>query len=239
MRFQSLSWHSTARLVVVAVSLVAAPVMGHAQAAPPMGDGGGHLDLGVGLETGTLGFGLEAGKLLIPHIGVRAGFNGFSFSLNHSISDIPYSAKLKLQTIPLLVDVFPSSRGAFHLTGGVILNQTKFSGSGVPDAAGTITINHVAYTGSQLGVLSAAVKYPSTGGYAGLGFGTPAFKGRITGVFDVGAILSKPKVSLNATGAAGNAQLASDVAAQQATMQTSVNKLSVYPVLKSGVMVRF
>jgi hypothetical protein len=211
---------------------------GKAQTTPPAG-GSGHLDLGIGVHTGTLGFGAEVNKLIFDRLGIRAGFNYFSFGLNHSISDVQYSAKLRLQSAPLLLDLYPFARGPLHVTGGVVLNQTQFTGSGVANGNGTITINHDEYTPSQVGTLSVAIKYPTSGGYVGLGIGTPAFSSRVSGTFDVGAILSKPRVSLNATGAATNAQLATDLAAQQASTQTSANKITVYPVLSTGVMVRF
>jgi hypothetical protein len=224
--------------------LAATPVVLVAQGTatpPPSGGGGGdnHLDLGIGVHTGTLGFGAEVSKLVFGHLGVRAGFNYFDFSLNHSFDDVEYSAKLRMQTVPLLVDVFPSARGALHLTGGVVLNQTQFTGTAVPDPSGTITINHDSYTSAQVGVLNAAIKYPSSNGYVGFGIGTPARHSLFSGTLDVGAILAKPRVSLGATGAATNPGLASDLAAQHATTQTSVNKLSVYPVISSGVMLRF
>jgi hypothetical protein len=205
----------------------------------PASDGSGHLDLGIGVHTGTLGFGAELNKLLLDRLGIRAGFNYFSFGLNHSVRDVEYNATLRLQSAPLLLDLYPFARGPLHVTGGVVLNQTQFTGTGVPDSSGTITINHDKYTQSQVGVLSAAIKYPTSGGYAGLGIGTPAFKSRVSGSFDIGAILSKPRVSLTATGAATDPQLATDLAAQQASTQTSANKLKVYPVLSTGVMVRF
>ncbi len=205
----------------------------------PAAEGSGHLDLGIGVLTGTLGFGAEVSKLLFDRLGIRAGFNYFSIGLNHTFDDVQYSAKLRLQSAPLLLDLYPFARGPFHVTGGVVLNQTQFTGTAVSDSSGTITLNHDKYTLSQVGILSAAIKYPTSGGYVGLGIGTPAFSSRVSGSFDIGAILSKPRVSLTATGAATNSQLATDLAAQQATTQNSANKLSVYPVLSTGVMVRF
>jgi hypothetical protein len=221
------------------VMLVFASVTMRAQTAPPSGGGSGHLDLGIGIHTGTLGFGAEVNKLLFSYLGIRAGFNYFSFGFDHSIADVDYSAKLRLQSVPVLVDLYPFARGPLHVTGGVVFNQTQFTGTAVSDSNGTITINHDQYTLSQVGVFKAAIKYPTSGGYVGLGIGTPAFSSRLSGTFDIGAILSKPRVSLTSTGAATNAQLATDLAAQQASTQTSVNKLSAYPVLSTGLMVRF
>jgi hypothetical protein len=196
------------------------------------------LDLGVGLQFGTLGIGGQVSKLLFGNLGLRAQFNAFGFGLNHSISNVQYSAKLHLFSVPILADIYPFARGPFHLTGGVVLNQNRFSGTGVPGASGTININGNPYTSAQIGVLSAAIKYPSTGGYAGLGFGTPAKKSMVAGVFDIGVIMSKPRVVLTATNPGNDAQLTSDLAAQQATTQKSANKVSVYPVISSGLIIR-
>ena len=52
-------------------------------------------------------------------------------------------------------------------------------------------------------------------------------------------MISTPKVSLNATGAGSNPQLQSDLQAQQASTQTSINKYAkIYPVLSAGLAVR-
>lgn len=214
--------------------LALTPAVSRAQA-----DSSNHLDLGVGVHVGTLGGGVEVNKLIFGHLGVRGEFNYFSFSLNHSISDVQYSAKLRLETIPVLLDLYPWSRGPFHVTGGVVFNQTQLTGSGVPDASGTIKLNGDSYTEAQVGVLSAAVKYPSSGGYFGLGFGTPARKSAVSFTFDVGAILSKPTVSLSATNPGEIPALTTDLAAQQASTQTSVNKVRAYPVISTGILVRF
>lgn len=214
-----------------------------AQPTPPPGastsgtGGGGALNLGVGIQVGTLGFGVQVDKLIVSHIGVRAGFNYFEFGLSHTISDVDYSGHLRLQSVPLLADIYPF--GSFHLTGGLVFDQTQLTGTAVPDPSGTITINHVSYTQSQIGILNAGIKYPSSDGYLGLGFGSPVKKSLLGGTFDIGVILARPRVSLNATNASTTPGLAANLAAQQATTQHSVNKLSVYPVLSSGIMLHF
>lgn len=224
---------TTGLLLAVAAATVAA------QPAPPSGSsGGGGLDLGVGIQAGTTGLGVQVDKLIVSHIGVRAGFNYFQFGLSHTFNDVDYSGHLRLQSVPVLADLYPF--GSFHLTGGIVFDQTQLTGTAVPDPSGTITINHVAYTAAQVGTLSAAIKYPSSDGYLGLGFGSPARKGGLLGgTFDLGVILARPRVALNATGASTTPGLAANLAAQQATTQHSANKLSVYPVLASGIMLRF
>jgi len=212
--------------------LTATPVIAGAQ-------GSGGLDLGVGVTFGTLGFGGQVSKLLFSHLGVRGGLNYFSLSPNETFNDVQYAAKLRLESIPLLVDVYPMARGALHVTGGMVINRTQLTGTAIPGPSNTITINHDSYTAAQVGVLNGSFKYPSSGGYFGIGFGTPARKSIMAATFDIGAVLSRPHVSLNATGAASDAQLASDLAAQQVTTQNTINKLTVYPVISSGLTLRF
>jgi hypothetical protein len=203
------------------------------------GAGPRRLDAFIGIQSGTLGFGVQAAKLIIGHLGVRAGFNFFNFGVNNTVSDVKYSARLRFQNLPVMVDIFPWSRGAFHVTGGVVFDQNRITGTGQSDAAGNITINHDTYTQAQIGVLSGAVRYPSTAGYAGIGFGTPARNSLITFTTDIGVMISTPKVSLSATGAGSNPQLQSDLQAQQASTQTDINKYAkIYPVISAGLAVR-
>lgn len=229
--------HGRRAVVLTGLALAVAPIAVKAQANG--GGGGGGLDLGLGVHTGTTGFGVDVSKLLMSHVAVRGEFNYFGFGLNETFNDVTYSAKLRLQSVPVLLDLYPGARGSFHVTGGVVFNQTHLSGTGVPGPGGTITINHDTYTSAEVGVLNGAFRYPSNSGYVGIGFGTPAKKSMFAGSFDIGAILSRARVSLTATGAATDPALANDLAAQQATTQKSVNKLPVFPVISSGFMLRF
>ena len=140
---------------------------------------------------------MQAAKLIIPNVGLRAEFNFFNFGIDNTVSDVKYSARVRFQNLPVMVDIFPWARRAFHVTGGVVFNQNRFTGTGQSDASGDITINHNSYTQAQIGVLSAAVRYPSTAGYAGLGFGTPSRNSLIEFVADFGVMISTPKVSLS------------------------------------------
>ena len=139
-----------------------------------------------------------------------------------------------------MLDLYPSSRGSFRLTGGIVINKNRLTGTGVPDAGGTITINHDSYTAAEVGTLTGAATYPSTSPYIGFGVGTPAHSSSFSFMLDFGVLISTPNVALSATGAATNPMLASDLAAQQATTETSVRKyLKIYPVMSFGPMIRF
>jgi len=197
----------------------------------------GSHDLAIALRAGSPGIGLEVNKLLIGHLGVRAGANYFSYSTTRTQSDIKYDATLKLQGLSALLDFYPSSRGSFHLTGGFFTNPAKVTATGKPSTTGEFKINGTSYNTSEVGTLRGNAKYPGLGPYFGLGFGTPAnthhgFKF----LFDLGVVIGKAKVGLTATGAASDPQLASDLKAQADKTQHDVDKFAkVFPVLSFGL----
>jgi hypothetical protein len=197
-------------------------------------------DIGVSLRAGSLGGGIEISKLLVSHVGVRVGANYFSLNKDSlTAKNLSYSAKLKLQSFTGLLDLYPSPRGSFHLTAGVISDPLKITGTGKP-TGGSFKINGTNYTPAEVGTLTAEAKFASALPYLGLGFGTAASKhGGVSFVFDLGAAIGKPTVSLTASNATAGSQLQSDLNAQIATTQTSANKLVAYPVLALGLMIKF
>jgi hypothetical protein len=211
------------------------------QTAPPPPGGGGHKDVGIGLRIGTTGFGLEVSKLITSHLGGRVGANYFKFSTTKSQTDVSYDASLKLQAFSALVDLYPWSRGGFHITGGIMTNPVKVSGTGQPAADGDFTINDNPYTAAEVGTLTGEVKYPGVDPYLGIGMGTAARKdGPLGFAFDLGVAIGTAKVSLDATGAASNPALASDLQALESKTQHDVQKYAkLYPVLQFGLVYRF
>jgi hypothetical protein len=208
-------------------------------AAQPGIPGPSHLDASVGIQAGTLGLGLQAGKLIFSHLGVRAGINLFNYGVNNSVSDVSYDARLRFQNIPVMLDLFPWSRGSFHFTGGVVFDQNRVTATGQPNESGNLTINNNTYTQAQVGTFSGAIRYPSTAGYAGIGFGTPARNSLMEFTVDLGAMVSTPHVDLSASQEGNNPQLQSDVQAQQASTQHDVNQYAkIYPVISMGLAVR-
>jgi len=197
------------------------------------------MDASVALRLGTLGLGLEVGKLLTNHIAARVGANYFKHNTTKDQTNITYDASLKLQAVSALVDFFPGNRGSFHLTGGIMTDPAKVDGTGKPTSAGTFDINHHAYTSAEVGTLTGKIKFPGVGPYLGIGFGTPARSGgALKVIFDLGAVIGKPKFTLSATGASTDPVLASDLKAQSQSTQDDLNKLKVYPVLSLGLAYR-
>jgi len=200
-----------------------------------------HKDVSVAFRFGTLGFGPEVAKLLTSHIDARVGANFFKYSKTKANSGITYDATLKLQAFSALIDFFPSNRGSFHLTGGIMTDPAKITGEGKPTASGTFEINGNTYTTAQVGNLTGSVKFPGVDPYVGLGWGTPAtMGGALKFIFDLGVAIGTAKVKLTSTGAASNPQLASDLQAQVKTTQDDLDKYAkVYPVLSFGLAYRF
>jgi hypothetical protein len=183
----------------------------------------------VAIRSSTLGVGLEIGKLIADHFGIRVGANYFKFSTSATKSNVSYDASLKLHAVTGLVDFFPSARGSFHLTGGIITNPFTASGTGQPDAAGTFTLNGHTYTTAQVGILSGEAKYPDAGP-VGLGFDA-----REEGPFALlrsGSDVGQLTVTLTATGAASNPQLAR-TQAQADTTQHDI-RYARSAVIRSG-----
>ncbi len=220
--------------------LAASPAMLAAQQLSPAASPGNRADFDVAFRFGTLGLGIEASKLLTDHLGVRAGANFVQLNHSQAESDVTYNASLKMHAVTGLIDLYPGSRGLFHLTAGVCTSPVNVSANGQPTGSGTFDLNHHTYTNAQVGTLLAEAKFPTVSPYAGLGFGTPRSGRRVAMLFDVGAVLGKATVALSSTGAPSNSQLMTDLRAQQDSTQHDLDKYAkAYPVVALGLAVRF
>jgi hypothetical protein len=228
--------------LVVSLAGATTPLAGQGPAAPTESESVSHgADAAIALRLSTLGVGLELGKQLLDHLSIRAGANVGSYNKEgKEQSDITYDVHLRLKAAELLADLAPGRRGNFHFTLGLLTNPVTIKANGRPTASGTFTINDHSYTSAQVGTLSADGKFPSVSPYLGLGFGTPARKGgRVKFLFDLGASIGKPRLSLSATGAQSNPTLQADLDAQRDKTQKDLDKVKVYPVLSLGLAFHF
>lgn len=197
------------------------------------------VDMSIDVFLGTLGIGGQAAKLVTPHLALRAGGTYFSLSRTANQSDVDYDATLNLKSFFGLLDFFPSARGAFHLTGGVLANKSTVDATGVC-TSGSIDLNGRSYTCAQLGSLKGSVKFPSASPYIGIGFGTPARGSRVHFVTDFGGVFGGPTLALSASNSASNPQLAADVKAQRDKTQKDIDKyLKIFPISNFGLGIRF
>jgi hypothetical protein len=99
-----------------------------------------NTELGVGLT----GLGGEFNWRFLDHLGAGIGVSGVSYSLNHTIEGVNYSAKLRLLTAPLTVAYYPWTDHSFRLNLGAAYNDNALTGQ----ATGSTTLQGTPYTGT-------------------------------------------------------------------------------------------
>ena len=195
-------------------------------------------DIGIAVRAGTIGIGGEVSKLLTSHVGARVGLNFYTLNDNgQKIGDNTFDVKAELHAFSALVDLYPGSRGSFHLTGGLMTTPAKVTGVG---NGSSYSFNGASYTASQVGTLTVAAQYGSTLPYVGLGFGTAASShGGLAFAFDLGFAIGKPTLTMSGSNAPSGGAVDANIQAEVAKHQTDVNKIPGYPVLAIGFMYRF
>ena len=193
----------------------------------------------AGLGVGTEGVGIQGTTAIIPKVlNLNVGFDYLHLSHSFHTSNVNYNAGVNLQGEPVTVSWFPF-QGNLNLTAGVFINQNGFNVTGTP-TGGTYTFNGHTYTASQVGSLTGKTHFNGAAPYVGIGWGDPMDGGRLTFTANVGAIYEgAPNVSLMATGAAANPQLASDVQAEQNNVNSKLSGYQWWPVMGVGLMYRF
>jgi hypothetical protein len=220
-------------------SLAAAIIIASLSSAQAFAMGMPFHGIAAGLGIGTEGVGVQGTTAIIPKIlNLNVGFDYLHLSHSFHTSNVNYKAGINLQGEPITVSWFPF-QGNFNVTAGVFINQNGFSLSGTP-TGGTYTFNGHTYKAKQVGRLSGKTHFNGAAPYVGLGYGDPMDGGRLTFTANVGAIYEgAPNLSLNATGAASNPQLASDVQTEQAKVNSKVSGYQWWPVMGMGLMYRF
>lgn len=196
--------------------------------------------LSIGARASTLGFGAEVSKLVSAHLGVRVAAYRYSHEFDRVESDVEFNVDLKFKGVSALVDLYPSARGSFHLTAGLLTAPAEVDGVGQP-TGGTYDFNGTTYTAAEVGTVNGSVRWDDKMPYVGFGWGTPAArKGGLSFLFDLGVGIGKPTVGLSATSAVPGSTLAADVEAERVDIQKDVDKYAkVYPVISFGLAWRF
>ena len=231
---------------------------GQTSAPPPAASEGGPFSgLGVGVKVGVAGIGFDVATPLVPtRLNLRGGATFFSYNLNLTTGDnLVANGTLTLRNSGIMVDWFPW-RGSFRLSGGAtVYNNKGFSGSlDVPDG-NSFTLGNDKYYASGPLVGTGVFKLGGdAGGRVSFGWGNLVPKKGHHFSFDTELgieFVSKPTVTLGFTGlvcpsaqgascespqnAATNPTVISDVASEQAKLQSDVNFLSFYPIVSVGI----
>jgi len=194
-------------------------------------------DIGINPRIGTLGYGIELSAGVADKLSVGLGFNNASRTRQDNTNGVDYEFEWKLRSAELLANFHPMG-GAFRLRAGVLLNRNEFGLKGKP-SGGTYEFNGVTYPAAQVGSLTGKLSFNKTSPYLGLGWGNrPNGSWGVT--FDLGAVYQgKPKLGLQATGAAADPALAADLEAERQQAEDDLSSFKWWPVIQLGMYFRF
>jgi len=203
-----------------------------ALAAPAAG-----ADIGINPRIGTLGYGIELSAGVSDKLSVGLGFNNVSRTRQGDADGVDYDFDLRLRSAELLANYHPMG-GAFRLRAGVLLNRNEFELTGKP-SGGTYEFNGVTYPAAVVGTLSGRLSFNKSAPYLSLGWGNrPNGSWGVT--FDLGAVYQgKPKLGLQATGAAADPTLAADLEAERQQAEDDLSSFKWWPVIQPGMYFRF
>jgi hypothetical protein len=191
------------------------------------------------LSVSTLGIGpeLDIRPAIVP-LGLRIGGNFFSLTRNISSNDLEYHGKADLRSGAFTADWYPFW-GGVRLSGGIRLNGNKATVNALPNAGGTLTINHIAYPTAGSSV-SGQITFRDIAPYAGVGFTGTVLGGLVVGL-DLGAMFQgTPRTSLSAQGPITQApSFAGNLAQETQSLQNKVKDFTIYPVVEVTAGWRF
>jgi hypothetical protein len=195
--------------------------------------------LGIAGRVSTLGIGAEVSYRASRLVGLRAGGNWLRFTRDGTVDEIDYEITPKLTNATALLDLFPFG-GAFHLTGGLMVNGNEGRLDAVLNQP--VQIGGNTYSPQEVGSLIGAVTFDDIAPYAGLGF---AGSGAVSFLFDLGVAFSgRPRATL-----AGNTNLTgvdktifdANVELEQMELQAEIDDreyLKYHPVISIGIRIR-
>ncbi|NEX59510.1 hypothetical protein G3574_00320 [Noviherbaspirillum sp. 17J57-3] len=196
---------------------------------------------------GTTGLGVDLSVPLQPNLNARFGANFLNYSYSGTANQVDYDFKLKLRTIDALLDWFPGA-GSFHVSGGLYYNDNKVDATAKPGAGSRYTFNGQTYSASDVGSASGTIDFRKVAPYLGIGWGNALAKDKGWGfASDLGVLFQgSPTARLSAVCGptalsvpGGCAQLQSNVAAEQASLNDKMNQLKYYPVARIALTYRF
>lgn len=197
---------------------------------------------GLGVRGSTLGITYEASLALTDYIALRAGKNGYSGDYDTTQDEINYNLDADLDSRHLLLDIHPFA-GGFRITGGMVEQNSVFTGTGT--SATTYTIGNTTYTPADIGSVAVTMNWDDRYTYAGLGWAT---KPRGTGFgfsFDVGMVLQDaPNVNVTVqspllTDPLLGPQLQSNIELEEQQLREDASEYENYPVVSLGLSYHF
>ena len=175
---------------------------------------------GVYGSLGTEGAGVGIQFMGRPSGNLRAELNSFNYNKDKTVDDINYRVDLKHISQSLLYDYRPY-KGAFRLTTGVGINQSKLDFNGVS-------------TNSLIpGSAKGRIELPPVMPYFGIGLGLGKSSSGVGFYADLGAYVGSPKLkSFSVSGAL-------DEDAERRNLEDELKSYKFYPVGKVGISYQF
>jgi hypothetical protein len=221
--------------VPAAAALVAASLFAAEARAGALND---RLALEVGI--GTTGAALEGAYKVSSAFVVRVEGDFLEFRDGFSSDDVRYTGRAHLNTAGAFLDWHPMG-GGWLLSAGAVAGRRKVNvlANGV---AGSIKIDGVAYSLTQIGSVNGAIDFGSAAPFVGLGWDNTFVTSGPIGFRAVAGVIvgPSPTASLSATGPfAANPTVVSELAAEQTSLEHDARDLQFYPVVQLGLSYRF
>ena len=182
---------------------------------------------GVYGSLGTEGAGIGIQFMGRPSGNLRAEINSFNYNKDKTVDDINYRVDLKYISQSLLYDYRPY-QGAFRLTTGVGINQSKLDFNGITNQSDPLSGNR--------GTAQGRVELPPVMPYLGIGMGLGKSTSGIGFYANIGAYLGSPKLksfSLN------DPTRTLNEADERRKLEDELKSFKFYPVGKVGISYQF
>lgn len=213
---------------------------------------------GLGTYSSPLGFGGRLAVSLAPRLNLRVGAGYFSFGMTRSVSNIPFSADVKLQSEEASLDWYPF-HNSFHLSPGLLFGSSNRAfGAASITGGSSFTLNGVTYYSSSANPVHAAgaVLFAHTAPTLTVGWGNWIRGERQRHwafPFEMGfAYMGDPNTLLNFSGTActdpaqqfcqniaTDPSIQANIAVEKRKLQNDANYLRFYPILAGGIVYRF
>ena len=191
---------------------------------------------GIGFPGLTLGY----AHTMNPKLVLRGEFSGgLDASKDGKQGGVDFNGKFKAQSIGAFADYLPFSN-AFRLTGGLTVNDTKFTLNSKAAAGATTTIGNS--TGVNLAgeTFNMELKFPNVTPYLGIGYGFKPSNSKGWGFYgDVGFMIGKFDTTVTTSIIGKQGVTLADVQAEAGKVRDAVSKLSALPKFSIGASYSF
>jgi hypothetical protein len=195
-----------------------------AHSAGPIDGANDSVFASIGIGGVDLGYGKRFNNRWGGRVMLNSGIKGDAD--NVKIHGNRYDAEYKKSPgIGILADLYPIDDSGFRVSGGLYIanHKAEIDGRG---SAGSYNFNGHSYTTAQVGRLTGETKYQSVAPYIGIGWDSKPSNSGWRFVSDLGVkYIGKSSSKLDASGAASNATLRQDIAAERKHLKEDAAEL--------------